>query len=161
MGGSVSGRGKGYRADGRVALRGKGGAGDRLRLELRLGFRILWFRVVVVGRLALLGGNLPTLNVHLFGATTACLCRHRRHRRRRRLYNLKLRRGNEEIVRHSVIVVDLHWINEHFKSLFGAGRAIFRKYGFVGTYACVLIRSPCSRFYTGINTVHVVLIDRG
>ena len=45
--------------------------------------------------------------------------------------------------------------------LFGARRARFRKYGFVGTYPCELRRFPCSQFYTGINTVHVIFIEKG
>ena len=48
----------------------------------------------------------------------------------------------------------------HVKSLFGAGRARFRKYCFVGTFPCALRRSPYSRFYMRINTVLVVFIDR-
>ena len=60
-------------------------------------------------------------------------------------------------------IVPLVWSSSnkwHLKSLFGAERASFWKSGFVGTYACALRRWPCSRFYTGINTVHAILIDR-
>ena len=100
---------KRYGANVGVALQGKGGVGGRVRLGLWIGFRILRFQVVVVGRLSLLGGTIPALPVPIFVASAAC---RRRRRLRRKIYNVNLRRGNEEMVCHCAIFVDRRRIND-------------------------------------------------
>ena len=99
-----------------------GGAGGWLWLGLRLGFRFLQFPVVVVGQLDLLGGTLPNLPVPIFYATTAC----RRCRRLRcRIYDVNLRRSDEEVVRYRAIVVDYHQMNDTLNRFFSLGKQYF------------------------------------
>ena len=93
-----------------------------------------------------------------FCAASACCCR---HYLRIGIHDVNIWRSDEGMVCNRAIVVDRRQINDTLNRFFGAGRARFRKFGFLGTYAYTLRRSPCSRFYTVINTVHIILIETG
>ena len=98
------------------------GLGLGFSMGFGFGFRILWFWVVVIWRLALLGGTLPVLPVPLFGGAAAC-CRRRLFCRR--LHEVNLWWGDEEMVRYCAIVVDCRQINDTLNRFLEPGERHF------------------------------------